>query len=360
MRFTTATVAIAALLSAASTSIVADDSSASVRAIRRRVNSSKALKLNAEAQDTVAEGKDEVAEAAAMKMKKGKGGYEVWGADQSNSVAGETSAGVKGGFLWVWDSKAIADQLAGGADATPLSCTPNDAVGPCNLLDIFPQDLEEVGSDAALEDLTAFGRLHGVIKDPSNLYVAANIFAPTGGYVGIIDTKTKEAIALFRVTETNGNASGRSVHMSFWSTDGSAILVDNLHGKMIERIDVTRDKKGKIIDLVFNKSAGVYLGKDFNSAAVEEATAFYGNNAFGNPLIGSVGGSYTDAGKSHLYLFLQLSTRSTVLLLFLLPLLNPINTHLCSLYSCYPYPYVCVNRYWQSHPSRQEEGMGLH
>jgi len=367
MRFTTATVAIAALLSAASTSIVADDSSTSVRAIRRRVNSnsSKALKLNAQAQgifqnSAVAEGKDEVAEAAAMKMKKGKGGYEVWGSDQSNSVAGETSAGVKGSFLWMWDSKSIADQLAGGADATPLSCTPNDDVGPCNLLDIFPQDLEEVGSDAALGSLPAFGRLHGVIKDPSNLYVTANIFTPTGGYVGIIDTKTKEAIALFRVTKTNGNASGRSVHMSFWSTDGSAILVDNLHGKMIERIDVTRDKKGKIIDLVFNKSAGVYLGKDFNSAAVEEATAFYGNNAFGNPLIGSVDGSYADAGKSHLYLFLQLSTRSTVLLLFLLllPLLNPINTHLCSLYSCYP--HVCINRYWQSHPNRQEEGMGLH
>eukprot|EP00984_Skeletonema_dohrnii_P007013 scaffold2499_cov70-Skeletonema_dohrnii-CCMP3373.AAC.1 len=300
MRFTTATVAIAALLSAASTSIVADDSSASARAIRRRrrVNSSKALKLNAQAQDVfqnsaVAEGKDEVAEAAAMKMKKGKGGYEVWGADQSNSVAGETPAGVKGSFLWVWDSESIADQLAGGADATPLSCTPNDTVGPCNLLDIFPQDLKEVGSHAALEDLTAFGRLHGVINDPSNLYVTANIFAPSGGYVGIIDTKTKEAIALFRVTKTTGNASGRSVHMSFWSTDGSAILVDNLHGKMIERIDVTRDKKGKIIDLVFNKSAGVYLGTGFS--AVAEATAFNGNNAFGNPLIGSVSGSYADA-----------------------------------------------------------------
>lgn len=111
---------------------------------------------------------------------------------------------------------------------------------------------------------------------------------------------------------------------------------------MIERIDVTRDKKGKIIDLVFNKSAGVYLGKDFS--AVEEATAFYGSNAFGNPLIGSVGGSYADAGKSYLYLYVQLhQNRSTVLLLFLLLLLNPINTHLCSLYACYP--HVCINRY---------------
>ena len=89
-----------------------------------------------------------------MKMKKGKGGdYEVWGADQSNSVSGESSAGVKGSFLWIWNSDSIADQLIGGADATPLSCTPNDAVGPCDLLDIFPQDLKEVGSDDLLGSL---------------------------------------------------------------------------------------------------------------------------------------------------------------------------------------------------------------
>eukprot|EP00984_Skeletonema_dohrnii_P026025 scaffold15285_cov78-Skeletonema_dohrnii-CCMP3373.AAC.2 len=74
----------------------------------RRIKSSKALKLNAQAQDIFqdsavaeSEGKDEVAEAAAIKMKKGKGkgGYEIWGADQSNSVSGESSAGVKGSFL---------------------------------------------------------------------------------------------------------------------------------------------------------------------------------------------------------------------------------------------------------------------
>ncbi len=80
------------------------------------------------------------------------------------------------------------------------------------------------------------------------------------------------------------------------ATDGSAIIVDNLHGKMIERIDVMRGKEGKINDLVFNKSAGVYLGKDFSLQA--EATAFYGTNAFGNSLIGLVGGDYDEAGKS--------------------------------------------------------------
>eukprot|EP00986_Skeletonema_menzelii_P014889 scaffold10550_cov119-Skeletonema_menzelii.AAC.1 len=220
---------------------------------------------------------------------KGKGGsYEVWGSDQSNSVAGETSAGVHGSFLWIWDSDDIQDQLNGGADAKPLSCTPSAAEGPCDLLDIFPG----VGSGAKVEDLDAFGRLHGVLPDPFNLYVTANIFAPTGGYVGVIDTATKEAIALFRVTETDAIADvGRSVHMSFFTADGSAIIIDNLHGKMIERINVTRDKKGKITDLVFDTNAGVYLGKDFTKEA--DATAFKGDNAFGNSLIGSVAGDYS-------------------------------------------------------------------
>ena len=158
---------------------------------------------------------------------------------------------MNGSFLWIWDSNSIQDQVTGGADAKPLSCTPNDTEGPCececDLLDIFPQaqDLKEVRTDALLEDLPAFGRLHvhGVIKDPSNRYVTANIFTPTGGYVGVMDTETREAIALFRVTATTGNASQRSVHMSYWASDGSAIIVDNLHGKMIERVGVMRDER---------------------------------------------------------------------------------------------------------------------
>ena len=88
-------------------------------------------------------------------IRKGKGkGYEVWGSDQSNSVAGETSSGVRGGFLWIWDSESIEDQLDGKADATPLNCTPCETEGPCNLLDIFPQDLLEVGTDTPLSSLT--------------------------------------------------------------------------------------------------------------------------------------------------------------------------------------------------------------
>lgn len=225
--------------------------------------------------------------------------YEVWASDQSNSVPGQNSAGVKGSFLWIWASGAIQHHIEGVLDAIPLSCSPSKDVGPCNLLDIFPQDLTDQNGNL-LGDLNGFGRLHGVTKDPSNRYVAANIFAPEGGYVGVIDTLTKEAIGLFRVTKT-GTAGGRSVHMSVWSADGNAILVANLEGKMVERVDVIRDKQtGIITDLQFNTDAGVYLGVSWNM--VSKATSFSGLNAFGNPLIGAVIGDYVEAGKSSTFI----------------------------------------------------------
>mmetsp|Transcript_10914 Transcript_10914/g.19084 ORF Transcript_10914/g.19084 Transcript_10914/m.19084 type:complete len:597 (-) Transcript_10914:160-1950(-) len=229
--------------------------------------------------------------------------YEVWGSDQSNSVGDETSAGFHGSLLWIWDSDSIQHQLAGGQDAVPLSCTPNETTGPCDLLVIFPQNLKQYDQDGneigELGDLSKFGRLHGVIPDPYNRYVTANVFAPGGGYVGVIDTETKEAIGLFRVASTQGTGVKRSVHMSIWNEDGSAILVANLHGKMIERINVEREgDTGTITNLYFDQSAAVYLGKNF--VLDEGATYFRGENAFGNELIGDVIGSYNDADTDNM------------------------------------------------------------
>ena len=64
---------------------------------------------------------------------------------------------------------------------------------------------------------------------------------------------------------------------------------------MVERIDVIRDSHGKITDLQFNRSAGIYLGKSFSLG--EEATVFKGKNAYGNQLVGSLTGDYGFAGK---------------------------------------------------------------
>jgi hypothetical protein len=110
-------------------------------------------------------------------------GYEVWASDQSNSFAGQTALGVRGSYIWIFDSDDIAVQLASSlwgtttTNAPPLPCTPGKALGPCDILDIFPPTLQD-GAGNLLSSLSTFGRLHGVIADPQNLYVVANMFTP--------------------------------------------------------------------------------------------------------------------------------------------------------------------------------------
>lgn len=128
------------------------------------------------------------------------GHYEIWAADQSNSSPDAVTYGKNGSFLWIWDSNDVNIQLNGGVDAKPLPCHPDETTGPCNLLDIFPASLEKhngeewsvPGESEALSDHSNFGRLHAVVQDPYDRYVTANIFAPSGGYLGIIDVRTKE------------------------------------------------------------------------------------------------------------------------------------------------------------------------
>ena len=238
-------------------------------------------------------------------------GYEVWASDQSNSVSWAETPGSKGSYLWIWDSADIERQLSGGMEAQPIGCGRNNQgrsqsnTGPCDLLEVFPQNLAEHDANGLLTgdqlgDLDGFGRLHGMLPDPQNQYVTANIFAPGGGYVGIIDTSSKEAIALFRVTgsNVNGGEAVRSVHMSFWTLDGSSIIVANLNGKLLERIDVSRNGSGKIKKAVFNRSATLGVGK--NMAITEGATVFLGTNAHNRKMIGSIGGDYSDADLGNL------------------------------------------------------------
>ena len=231
--------------------------------------------------------------------------YEVWGSDQSNSDSDKTLlAGSKGGYLWIWDSASIRQQLRGGPDAKPLGCLDNNDTGPCNMLDIFPENLV-TPTGLSLGKSNGFGRIHGVLNDPQNKYVNANFFAPSGGFVGIIDTQTKEAVALFRVTNfsyrsTTSSNTARSVHMSFWTSDGLGIIVSNLHGKAIERIDIIRDSNGTIIGAMFNKSASIGLGSSMSVAAEGDALFFHGMNAFGRPLIGGTIGTYDEANLKDL------------------------------------------------------------
>jgi hypothetical protein len=226
----------------------------------------------------------------------GSDGYEVWGSDQSNSVAGIASPGVSGSFMWIWDSKDMDKQLKTGKPAEPLGCDGKNRAGdgPCNVYDVFPSGLAEYDAAGAtgktLGELPAFGRLHGMLPDPQNRYMNVNLFAPNGGYVGIVDGESKAAVALFRVTGTNA---GRSVHMSFWNSDGSALLVANLNGKVLERIDITRNPGGKITAATFRQDASLGVGKGMSIS--DSARVYLGVNGQGENMLGTVAGTY-DSG----------------------------------------------------------------
>ncbi|MCK5395418.1 MAG: hypothetical protein KAJ32_05460 [Gammaproteobacteria bacterium] len=213
----------------------------------------------------------------------GSAPYEVWAADQSNSVAGVASRGVSGSYLWIWDGKDVGNQIKGKSTAVPTKI---------NLYDAFDSGLVEMDTSGptgeTLGSSPKFGRLHGMIADPQQKYMNINSFVPGGGYVGIMDGATKEAIALFRVTQTNAalSGSGRSLHMSFWNNDGSALLLANLHGRILERIDITRDADGNITNANYNLGASLNVGGGLTSIA-DEATAFTGPG-----MVSTVSGSY--------------------------------------------------------------------
>lgn len=222
--------------------------------------------------------------------------YEIWGSDQSNSVPGLDSLGVEGGLIWIWDSQDLEQQIESGIPAQPLGCDgqnrPGD--GPCDVKAVFPPNLAEYDDNRPtgnrLGDLPGLGRLHGMLTDPQNKYLNVNLFTPGGGYVGIIDGDTKEAIALFRATATNGSGPERSVHMSFWNSDGSALFVANLHGKLLERIDIVRNDQEEIIDAIYNKTASLGVGKGME--VLESAKVYRGKNAHNHDLVGQVAGDY--------------------------------------------------------------------
>lgn len=219
--------------------------------------------------------------------------YEVWASDQSNSQAGASAPGISGSSIWIWDSRDLDRQVKTGKPAAPIGCDGRNrpGTGPCNLYDVFPASLKEYDTNGltgnTLADVSGFGRLHGVVSDPQNRYINASVFAPDGGYVGIIDGETKEAVSLFRVS---GTSAGRSVHMSFWNTNGSALLIANLNGKVLERIDIQRDRGGKIINAVFNKSASLGVGKNLQISG--QPKVYLGKNSQGRAMIGSITGNY--------------------------------------------------------------------
>ncbi|MEE9326938.1 MAG: hypothetical protein V3U71_06535 [Cocleimonas sp.] len=227
--------------------------------------------------------------------------YEVWGTDQSNTNAGAAAIGTQGSAMWIWDKKDIEAQIAGGAAAKPIGCGADANVvgkGPCKMEEIFPGTLtDENGKALSTAFGAGFARMHGSLSDPQGKYMNVNMFLTggSGGFVGLMDANSKEAIALWQVTKTGASAGGRSVHMSFWNEDGSALFIANLHGRIMERVDISRDSDGNITNANLNRAAAFSAAAGTNAVVQEPSHAYSGKNGSGKALIGSVSGTYSAA-----------------------------------------------------------------
>ena len=226
--------------------------------------------------------------------------YEIWATDQSNSKAGATGIGTQGSSMWIWKASdiAAAQKDVAASKSKALGCGTDANIagkGPCQIEDVFPGTLtDEAGTTLSSKFGAGFARMHGSLSDPQGKYMNINMFLTggSGGFVGLMDAQTKEAVALWQVTKTGKSAGGRSVHMSFWNKEGSALFIANLHGRIMERVDITRDMSGKITKAVLNRAAAFSAGAGTSAKPTEDSHAYSGKNALGNDLISEVSGAY--------------------------------------------------------------------
>lgn len=241
--------------------------------------------------------------------------YEVWATDQSNSVSG-ASVGSDGGYIYIWERPEIESFYVAnpgtGSGPVPIGCDydvwPNGqarttytgiagAAGPCDIHKIFPDTLVASNGAGTLGALGSLGRMHSISLDPQNQYYSVNFSAPGKAYVGIMDGQTKEAVALFRLTDTNAQAvTDTSAPTSSWNIDGSALVIANQEGLILERIKITRTLSGGISAAQYDRSA-VLAVSDLNGNVIDTAYYFTGTNGTGDRTMGSlvtssISGSY--------------------------------------------------------------------
>ncbi|BAZ10821.1 hypothetical protein NIES4071_26450 [Calothrix sp. NIES-4071] len=163
--------------------------------------------------------------------------YEIWMSDQGNTqgITATNPKGSYGGKVRIYSSKDLEKN-------PPID-------NPLVLdvaTDLFPTALQTTGDNV--------NRIHGILPAPDYKYVTLNFVA--SGHLGIVNSQTKKPICLFRTTQTN---TGRQNHMSFVAHDGSKILLANQNGKVLERVDVTKNNQGKITGFQYNADASLDL-----------------------------------------------------------------------------------------------------
>ena len=218
-------------------------------------------------------------------------GWEVWLSDQSDSadIGTDNPAGTYGSRIIIYESSDILAAPPGwyAEDDPEYGPTVIEAT------DVFPAALEELGLNLR--------RLHGMLMHPpTHRYVSVNFFGPGAGLVGIIDAEgqceelanglrecrpiqgdpeeaAKLGKALFRTTGPEG--SPPSNHMSFFSADGTKLIVANLGAKLLERIDYDAETD----TFAFNKAATLDLvgGRDLTAMEAEADSTLPGGRVSG-------------------------------------------------------------------------------
>ena len=205
-------------------------------------------------------------------------GWEVWLADQSDSadISAENPTGTYGSRIVIYEGSDILAAPSGwyGEDDPDYGPTVIEAV------DVFPNTLDELGLSIRV--------LHGMLPHPMHRYMNANFFGPGQGMVGVIDAEgqcteltdgsrqcgriqgapreaARLAKALFRTTGPEG--SGPSNHMSYFTPDGTRLIISNLAAKLLERIDYDAEAD----TFTFNKAATLDLvgGRDLTAWEAE-------------------------------------------------------------------------------------------
>jgi DNA-binding beta-propeller fold protein YncE len=140
----------------------------------------------------------------------GKGKYEVWAIDQSNSVGK-----AYGGTLYIWDGHHLENRAK-------VSTAPVEKI--------------DLGGAAAELCFARTGanpvRPHMMAMSPSQTHAVISFVA--SGHVLFVDAAAREPVACFRTSVGAGGA--RQAHMSTPSPDGTYVTVANQNGKLFERI----------------------------------------------------------------------------------------------------------------------------
>jgi hypothetical protein len=178
-------------------------------------------------------------------------GYEVWLSDQTNTAGYSASAdtGSHGGRVHIYDSSQLEGSTVSGA--TNTAATQLDMATLLSSATAYDGGGVSIGTGSSVTGGNVV-RIHGILPSPDHQYMGLNFVG--SAHLAIVDGATKTPACLFRAT---GTTTGRQNHMSFWSSDGNYILVANQAGKMLERIDITRDADGKVTAFTWNQDVAV-------------------------------------------------------------------------------------------------------